>query len=900
MDSAHSISEEELLSQLGADAQTGLSSAQTEAARAKFGANTWSIEQKATWLDILKRQVSNILILMLIASAGVAAWVGHAIDAVGILAAVVLSVIFGFLQEYKAEAALSALQKMTSPAARVIREGREQEIPSLELVPGDILLLTEGDLVPADARLLPGAQMRSDQSVLTGESVPIDKHHGTLAADAAMAERSNVIYAGTTIVHGSGRAAVFATGLSTQFGRIAESLASVESEQTPLQKSLGELGTRIGQAAILLCIIFFIVGVWQAQEPWDRLLLTAVTLAVAAIPEGLPTVLAITLALGVQRMAADKALVRKLQAVETLGSASVICTDKTGTLTENRMTLVRAHLAGVDYRLGGGPMDLSGQLSREDGQPISEDERGRVREAMRPAVLCNEAGVQKRENGTIGTRGDPTEVALLIGAAKMGLDFERLRADYVLDGQNPFDYTRKMMAQIRSEEKHHVVYVKGAPEKVLARCVSAMTEEGVVPLTPQMKKQIHAQVENYASDALRTLGLACRRLKRGEEKKPQEVENELVWMGLVGMLDPPRAEVREALRLCQKAGIRVIMLTGDAPTTAKVISGQLGLLPPQQSDDCLMSGEELEKMDDEQLAARLPTLRVLARATPAHKFRIITALQKSGEVVAVTGDGVNDAPSIKKADIGVAMGVGGTDVARGAADMVLTDNNFSTLVTAVDRGRSIFENIRSFVRFQFTTNVAALTLMFITPLAGLGLPLLPLQILWINIIMDGPPALALGLEPGRPDAMDRPPRRKDTPFVSKPFLLSIVSSGLLMFLLTFGLFAYYERSPDAAMAARAGTMAFTVFIMLQLVNAFNCRSSHLSAFYRPIANRWLLAAVLVSFFLQMAILYTPIGQSMFNTLPLVANDWAFIAAAGALMLVWEEAKKLVWMQKVEY
>ncbi|VVB57338.1 Copper-exporting P-type ATPase B [uncultured archaeon] len=890
---AHALPEEELLAGLGSGGQNGLGNSEAAARLQKNGPNTWSIEQKATALDILYRQVSNILILLLVVSSIVAAAVGHWPDAIGILIAAILSVTFGFLQEYKAEEALGELQKLTAPRARVVREGREMEVPARELVVGDLLILHEGDLVPADARLIAGSQMRTDQSTLTGESEPVQKHAGECPAHTAMAERSNLVYAGTQVVYGSGRGVVTATGLASEFGRIAQKLAQTESEQTPLQKSLGQLGDTIGKVSIGLCILFFAIGLARG-EPWDAMLLTSVSLAVAAIPEGLPTVLAITLGIGVQRMAAEKALVRKLQAVETLGCASVICTDKTGTLTANKMTAVRANLAGEEYAFEGGPYELGVSLRRADGKEMGAPERKRAQQALMSGVLCNEAGLLMRADGQVeGMRGDPTEGALLVAGAKAGLDVEALRGSHVKVAELAFDYHRKMMTEVRREGGKRIAYVKGAPERVLEKCTHVMTAGGPKPLTPKRRAELQALVHAYAKQALRTLALAQKEVKK-TAKGPaadESLEKNLCWTGLMGLIDPPRPEAAEAIRLCKKAGIRVVMLTGDAPATAEVIARQLGIMDGGQ---VMMTGEELERMDEELLRERIGNVAVLARATPEHKYRIVTTLQKCGEVVAVTGDGVNDAPSIKRADIGVAMGMGGTDVARAAADMVLVDNNFSNLVKAAEQGRSIFENIRSFVRYQFTTNVAALTLMFVTPLMGLGMPLMPLQILWINIIMDGPPALALGLEPGRPDAMSKPPRAKDAPFVSAPFLASIVSSGLLMFVLTLGAFGYYSTSLDAGTAAKAGTMAFSLFIILQLVNAFNCRSTQQSAWHNLGANRWLVLAVLVSLALQLAILYTPAMEEVFNVKPLGLGDWMLIAAGGLAMLVWEEARKRVW------
>jgi len=537
---------------------------------------------------------------------------------------------------------------------------------------------------------------------------------------------------------------------------------------------------------------------------------------------------------------------------------------------------------------------LGAHAAREDGKQMGGTERTRLRECMQIGALCNEASLLHSNEGKLeGGRGDPTEVALLVGAAKAGVEIDLLRADHPKVGEIPFDYHRKMMTQVRKDGRQNTAYVKGAPEVVLSRCTHIQTIDGKKKLTPKDRAQLHELIENYAHQALRTLAFAKKELKGGKTSSLSEkqLENDLIWVGFVGMIDPARPEVGDALALCRKAGIRVVMLTGDAPATAKAIARQLGLL---DEDGAVLTGEELGKLSDEQLSAYLPSLQVLARATPEDKYRIVIAMQKNGEVVAVTGDGVNDAPSIKKADIGVAMGIGGTDVARGAADMVLTDNNFSTLVKAVEHGRSIYDNIRSFVRFQFTTNVAALSLMFVTPMVGLGLPLLPLQILWINIIMDGPPALALGMEPGRPDAMQKRPRAKNAPFVSKPFLTNIISSGLLMFAMTLGIFALYSLSADPLMTAKAGTMAFTVFIMLQLVNAFNCRSGRLSAWHNLLGNKWLLLAAGASVCLHLAIVYMPLLQEMFKTTALGAADWMLITLAAALMLAKEELTKRYW------
>jgi Ca2+-transporting ATPase len=857
--------------------------------------------------------------LLLIIAAAVAWAIGHSTDAIGILLAVALSVGFGFAQEYKAEEALGALQKLAAPKAKVLREGKEIEVPASEVVPGDIIVLREGDLVPADARLLKGCQLRVDQSLLSGESIPVEKNgewQESCKKSIPVFERANIAYAGTQVVWGGGKAVVYSSGISTEFGKIAKSLAEVKQEPTPLQKKLEELGGKIGKAAIGICAIFFIVGVIRG-EPAAQMLLSAVALAVAAIPEGLPTILAITLGLGVQRMAAKKALIRKLQAVETLGSATVICTDKTGTLTANKISVVKANLHGIEYIFKGGPYDLSPAPEREDGKKIDGYEKKLISSGLEAAVLCNEASVLKEKGSSIaGFQGDPTEGALLIAAIKAGIDIQKLKESKPKIAEISFDYDRKMMTQVRRDGKKYIAYSKGAPEKILQRCSMISTPSGVKPLSPKMRSEILRVIHSYSKQALRTIALAKKEVKAKDIEKyknsksiePEKLENNLVWIGIIGMMDPPRQEVAEVVHLCKQAGIRVIMITGDSPATAEVIACQIGILDENECKDeakggkreLVISGEELEKLGKKELEERLRYIKVLARATPEHKFLVVRTLQKMGEVVAVTGDGVNDAPSIKAADIGVAMGLGGTDVARGAADMVLTDNNFSSLVHAIEAGRSIYENIRSFVRFQLTTNIAALSLMFTSPLIGLGLPLMPLQILWINIIMDGPPALALGVEPPRDDAMNRPPRPKNAPFVSKKFALNIAMSGFLMFLLTLFIYANYHQSWDADVAAKAGTMAFVVFVILQLVNAFNCRSSKMSAWHNLTANRWLLLAAGISLILQIAIIYMPPLQAMFKTVGLDIIDWGIVVLAGAIMLAKEEIIKRAFPSLTDY
>lgn len=897
---AHSAPEAYLFNCLKSSGN-GLTSPQAAESLAKFGPNELKLHQASGPVQILFRQFKNILIILLIVSAVIAYLVNDLIDAIGILAAVFLSVFFGFVQEYKAEQALSALRKIAAPHANVVRDGRETEIPSSQIVPGDLLVLCEGDLVPADCRMLEGANVSSDQSALTGESMPVSKAPDALPAATPLAERRNILYAGTTIVRGHCRALAFATGLSTEFGKIAQKLASLEDEPAPLTQKLSALGENIGKIAMALCFFFFLFGVWRGEE-MAKMLIIAISLAVAAIPEGLPTVLAITLAIGVQRMARHHAIVRKLPAVETLGSATVICTDKTGTLTANRMTLAKIYAKGRVFSLGGGPLDLRAGIFENDpassgGQrPADSKALSEVRFALSCGTLCNDAALFCKSSEQIsGTRGDPTEIAILVAAEKAGIPQERLRAENQKISEIAFEYTRKMMTQVRRHEGAARAYSKGAPEKILSLCTKITGSKGIRKITEVDRKQIRAMAEGFGRAALRTLAFAYKDLpssyKGGEGAG---IEKNMVFVGMAGLIDPPREEVAEAISLCQSAGIRVVMITGDSHVTASVIAGQLGLL---STGGKVRLGDEIGKMGQQELSDAVKDLAVCARATPEHKYLIVSALKRNGEIVAVTGDGVNDAPSIKTADIGIAMGIGGTDVARGAADVILTDNNFRTITMAIGQGRTIYENIRSFVRFQFTTNVAALALMFSCPLLGLPLPLAPLQILWANIMMDGPPALALGIEPSRLDAMSRKPRKPSAPFVSHSLLASIISSGFLMFAITLGVFAYYGPMGNFKMAS---TMAFTTFIILQLANALNCRSDRLGAFNNIFSNKALLAAVAVALFIHVCIIYLPELQGVFGTVPLTRHDWALVAGAAVAMIAFEEIRKRFFPKLTEY
>lgn len=868
---AHSCKENDLINSLQSS-RKGLSSKQAQDALRKFGHNLPSSKNEDGLLQILLRQF-NALTFLLIFAAIIAFFIGHTPDAVGISAAALLSIIFGFTQEYKADMALKELYKMAMPCSKALRDGKIGEVQSSLLVPGDIVLLSAGDLIPADCRILDGAQVSVDQSALTGESDHVHKRPGQVLQKLPLAERPNILYSGTLMMKGDATAIVFATGDYSEFGSIASKLAQVGEQQAPLSKYLEELGTKISKASIFAVAVFFILGVFRG-EPITQMLIVAISLFVAAVPEGLPTVLAITLALGVGRMAAQKAIVRKMQSVETMGSVNIVCTDKTGTLTENRMQVSKIFAAGQDFAAG------------EFGSSKA------AKNALLSAALCSNASVRISKSGEVEQAlGDGTEIAVMLACHNSGIN-PHSRTQKAI-ASFAFDHERKRSSAVISSNSQILSYAKGAPEIIFQRCTHILgSDMRVRPLGEKDKEIILQKMEEYSADALRLIAVAYKKMPKKSNYLAKEAESNLVWAGLLGLIDPPRKEVAGALELCQKAGIRVIMLTGDSAQTARAIASRLKILA---SGSKIILGDEINSLSSGQLAERLKSVSVCARATPEHKFRIVKALQQCGHVVALTGDGVNDAPSIKKADVGIAMGIGGTDVARGAADIVLTDNNFATLVNAIRIGRSIFENIRSFVSYQLTTNVSALSLMFISPVLGMPLPLLPLHILWINVLMDGPPALSLGAEPPAKDIMLRPPRKSSEPFLSKKMVFSIFFAAITMTLITLGIFSFYLKNEPY----KAITMAFSTFVFLQLANSLNCRSRTLSAFEMVLSNKWLVFAISVCLIMQLSIVQLGFFEQFFSTSPLDLRDWMLALACSALLLIIGDIYKKLFLPKAE-
>jgi Ca2+-transporting ATPase len=869
------------------------------------------------WRKLLAQFADPLVVLMLAAavvSAGL--WLyerEHAwpYEALAIFAIVLLNALMGYFQQARAERALAALKKLSAPRASVIRDGVQTDVAAAELVPGDLIVLEEGDTVPADARLIECAALQTTEAALTGESLPVTKSTEPLAADTGLADRANMVWSGTAVTYGHGRAAVTATGMRTEMGRIADLLERSPEQATPLERELARVGKVLGAVVIVIAVAMVATIVLVGEEHGLAAVLDAlilgVALAVAAVPEGLPAIVTAVLSIGVQRMAKRNAIVRHLAAVETLGSATVIASDKTGTLTKNEMTVrVLATASGRVTFTGTGYVP-DGEVRREDGGPVDGELRAELVRALAAAERANNALLCER-GGVWTVQGDPTEGALLVAARKAGIDNGALDARFTRVAEVPFSSERKLMSTIQSDADRDAqlrALTKGAPDVLLARCSHELVGERPRPLTHERRAAILAVNEELAGRALRTLGVAFRMLPEGAARAEldERVEHDLVFLGLFGMLDPPRDEAKEAVARARGAGIRPIMITGDHPTTAGVIARELGIA----GDGRVVAGRELGTMTDDELDAAAREASVYARVNPEHKLAIVRALQRTGNTVAMTGDGVNDAPALRTADIGIAMGITGTDVSKEAADIVLADDNFASIVAAIEEGRTIFANIRKFLRYLLSSNIGEVLAMFFGVLfagaIGLGadgngavvLPLLATQILWVNLVTDGLPALALGLDPPYPGIMQRPPRPRGEGVLTRRMWAGIVLVGAVMaagtlFVLDAGLpGGLFEGSGDLR---HARTMAFNTLVLFSLFNVFNARSDERSAFGDALANQWLLGAVAVSLLLQMLVIYVPFLQSAFSTVSLSARDWLVCAAVASSVLWLRELAKL--------
>jgi P-type Ca2+ transporter type 2C len=913
---------DDVVASFGTHAQRGLAEDDARARLAQYGRNELAAEKPApAWRRFLAQFQDVLVILLLIAtaiSAGLWFYERDAAlpyEALAILAVVVLNATMGYVQESRAEAAVAALRGMSAADATIIRDGERRSVPASEIVPGDVILIEEGDTIPADGRLIDSTALQAAEAALTGESLPVTKETAPIDDDVALGDRDNMVFSGTAATYGHGKAIVTATGMDTEMGRIAGLLKETGQESTPLQRELDRTGKLLGiivvAIAIVMIVTIIIVEDVRGAPALIEVLILGVALAVAAVPEGLPAVVTAVLSLGVQRMARRNAIVRHLAAVETLGSASVIASDKTGTLTKNEMTVRVVVTAGGRFTFGGSGYGPTGEVRREGGGPIDGVFRVELERALAAADRANNAAVQERD-GRWTVQGDPTEGALLVAARKAGLQSEALDERLPRVDEVPFSSERKLMSTIhRDTEGQHrgIVFTKGAPDVLLTRCSFEVVGEDRRPLTPERRAEILRTNEALAGEALRTLGVAGRwlpegALSRGDGTGPDAgVEQDLVFAGLIGMIDPPRAEAKDAVARAKGAGIRPLMITGDHPRTAAVIAQELGIA----DDGRAITGGELEKLPQEARAHTVAEVSVYARVNPEHKLRIIDALQSTGAVVAMTGDGVNDAPALKKADIGVAMGITGTDVAKEAADMVLADDNFATIVAAVEEGRAIFANIRKFLRYLLSSNIGEVLTMFFGVLfaeriglhaegGAVVLPLLATQILWVNLVTDGPPALALGVDPAEEGLMHQPPRPAGEGAITPRMWRGIAFVGVIMAAGT--LFVLDASMPggfvDGSGSLRYGqTMAFTTLMLFQIFNVINARSDERSAFAHLFSNHWLWAAVGVSLVLQAVVLYVPFLQRAFGTVGLGGGDWLLCAAVASTVLWLTEVKKVL-------
>jgi Ca2+-transporting ATPase len=919
----HARSFEEVVRELGSDREQGLSQGEAQERLRRFGANELTERPRPGFLALLWDQFNNYLVILLIAAAVVALLLGEYVDSIAIMCIVVLNAVIGVIQESKAEQALTALKKMAAPNAQVIRDSRQLTIPARELVPGDVVLLEAGNYVPADMRLVSSVNLKIEEASLTGESVPVEKDARlVLEREIPLGDRRNFAFLSTLITYGRGKGLVTGTGMNTQIGLIAEMIQSYEEEDTPLQQKLEHLGKALGTICIGICAVVFVYGLlrdthltdvfntgllnYLAAEQKDiiHLFMVAVSLAIAAVPEGLPAIVTICLALGMQQMIKRNALIRKLPAVETLGCATVVCSDKTGTLTQNEMTVVQGWAGGKRLRITGEGYSPHGQFLM-DGQPFDPRTDPDTTVLLHGGLLCNDAKLEERGDAAGAHSwhmvGDPTEGAMVVAAAKSGFRRDDMERALPRVQEIPFDSDRKRMTTIHRGDgagngppgssftyPHLVAFVKGAPDIILDLCHRIQRGGQAVPLTEEQRREVLEQNHDMASSALRVLGVAYRSLPAVPDRvQPEDIETDLTFVGLLGMIDPPRPEVIEAVRVARGAGLKSVMVTGDYKETAEAIAREIGLRTP---DGVVLTGPEIERLSDADLAARADKLDVCCRVSPQHKTRIVEALKARDHVVAMTGDGVNDAPALKRANIGVAMGITGTDVTKQTADMVLTDDNFASIVAAIEQGRIIYSNIRKFVYFLLACNAGEVLIIFGAMLAGLPIPLRPVQLLWLNLVSDGAPALALGMERGDPDIMRHPPRPPKEPVINRDMaigisVVAIVDAIAILSVFWIGL----QRYPGHLEAAQ--TLAFVTLCTSELIRAFAARSEYHSVLSIGLfSNRWMIWAVSFSFALVLLVVYVPFLQPFFDTVPLSLNDWLlmlpfFFASPVAMELV---------------
>jgi len=876
----HTRTIEQVAADLSTDVGSGLSAAEAAERLARFGHNELQAAESTSALALLGAQFKNVLIVILLIAVLLSAVLGHALEAAAIGAIVLFAVLLGFYQEYRAEKAILALRQLAAPLAHLVRDGAECEVAARDVVPGDVMILRAGNRVPADGRVLESVNLQAEEAALTGESLPVEKLSDALDGnDRPVGDRRNMVYAGTAVTYGRGRALVVATGAQTEFGQIAQLLQSVQQERTPLQGNLDRVGHKLARAAIAVVLLVVAAGVLRGQ-PWLEMLIFGIALAVAVVPEALPAVVTVSLALGVQRMVKRNALVRRLPAVETLGCTSVICSDKTGTLTKDEMTVRAIWAGGRTFEVSGSGYRPEGAFS-ENGAETPLSAAGLA--LLEAGVLASDAELVAEGEGGWGVRGDPTEGALVVAAAKAGLERERLSAAWPRVAEIPFTSETKRMTTLHRGERGVIAFSKGAPEMLLPACDRRLADGGEEPLTPQKMEDVLAEAHRLAGRGLRVLAIASK-----QTDDVRDAERGLLLLGLVGMMDPPRPEVKPAIGVCDTAGIRPVMITGDHPLTARVIAEELGILRGGR----VVTGQELAAFSEADLAREAPRIDVYARVSPADKLRVVTALQGQGECVAMTGDGVNDAPALKKAEIGIAMGITGTDVSKEAAAMTLTDDNFATIVAAVEEGRRVFDNIKKYLMYLLSSNIGEMLLMAGAVLAGLPLPLTAVQILYVNLATDGLPALALAVDPPDDDLMRRPPRDPRQGIFTRPVVTLMIIGGVWSACVNLALFAWALGSGRDI--SEAVTMTFVSLVLIQFFKAYNYRSDTQSAFHRPFANRWLNAAIGWELVLLGLIVYVPFLKAPFETFALPAIDWLIVIAVSLTVSpVLESSKWLI-------
>ena len=919
----HALTTRDVLEKLETQIENGLSEELAQKRLAEVGPNQLAEKPAASFLSLVLAQLKGFVVILLIVASIISAILGEWVDAAAIMTIVVLNAIMGVVQESRAEASLAALKKMAAPDAQVLRNGKHVIVPATDLVPGDVVFLEAGNFVPADLRLVESANLRVDESALTGESVPVQKDASLIvAAESSLGDRKNTAFMGTVIAYGRGKGVVVSTGMHTQLGMIASMLQAVEDEETPLQKRLDQLGKTLGWACLAVCAIVFVTGLIEGGNPLT-LFMIAVSLAIAAVPEGLPAIVTISLALGMREMIRRHALIRRLSSVETLGSATVICSDKTGTLTQNEMTVRRIWVDGQFTAVSGQGYSPEGEFS-VDGKPVNLDSYPAVRTALWVAALNNDALLEKNteEDGSssFDMVGDPTEGSLLVAAYKAGALASSLNQAYPRTNEVPFDSERKRMITIHaindpqendispftddSQKKSYVIAVKGAPDLVLNLCTryQPMSDEESLPLDQAARERIIAANDAMTKDALRVLGVAYRVTETlPSEISPAELEKDLIFVGLIGMIDPARTEAKPALLTAARTGIRTIMITGDFPNTARAIAETLGLLRPNHK---VMTGAQLDAIDDTTLKTEVEQTDVFARVSPEHKMRIVDALKANGEIVAMTGDGVNDAPAIKRADIGISMGITGTDVAKETADMVLTDDNYVSIVSAVEQGRIIYSNIRKFVYYLISCNLGEILIIFLPTAFGRLIfphffpalsvdeyaPLTAIQLLWLNLVTDGAPALALGTEKGDPDIMDQKPRPPKEPIINNEMKIGVAVQTLAISAVTLVAF-WVGLHHDPRYAE---TMAFATLSISELLRAYTSRSEHYPLFKIGVfSNKWMNLAVAASLVLVLAVIYIPFFNPIFQTEALTGAEWELVLPLLLIPSIVAELTKVV-------